>query len=445
MNSLKSFFKDKLAHFYVLFIIFLIPILIIINGLWRINTYQSNINQELTNETKLTATLISSLIGDDLTTKNTLEQDLVKAKTDSPGIEDITVFMPHNNSFKVFTSTDNEFNNVTFLDSDFVKLWTEDQTIVRPFKNTDSNPSRRSWLGLTSIKNDSGIKQAILAIKLSSKDIDAASRTAINVSLVSLVFTVFIVFLLLVNHFRFFEYFKGYQKIQELDKMKDEFISIVSHELKTPLATVKGYLDMMFQGLTGKFDEKTRQHLIKIMMNVERLDSLINELLDVSRIEQERMQFDMQPMDISKISEKLLLELGENAKNKGLAMENVSVRQMPAIFADPDRVHQILENLVSNAIKYTQKGKITISYKIENGFVITFIKDTGIGMSPEDMKRLFDRFYRIKNEKTMDISGTGLGLWIAKAIASKMNGKIKVESEEGVGSTFCVSFPFIKE
>lgn len=445
MGKMINFLKNKMAHFYVLAIVFLIPLLIVANGFWRITAYQSIVNTGLTDKSKLLTETLASTLGDQIDNAQILQQIISRAKLANSEIQDIAILKPEGTNYTIFASTNPEFENLLFFDSEIVKITKDGNTLVKPYKNTDFKPAKRTWLGLALIKNDSQSNQAILITKLSSDKIDAQNRNTINISLIAMVLTIFVVFLLLVNHFRFYEYFVSYNKIREIDKMKDEFISIVSHELKTPLATVKGYLDMMFQGLTGKFDEKAREHLVKIMLNIQRLDLLISELLDVSRIEQERIQFDMQPVDVSKVIEKVLIELGENAKNKGLIIEHNTIKQMPAIFADQDRLSQVMENIISNAIKYTEKGKILISYRLKDGNVVASIQDTGIGMAPEDMKRLFQRFYRIKNEKTMDVAGTGLGLWIAKAITEKMNGKITVESKVGVGSTFSLVFPFIKD
>jgi signal transduction histidine kinase len=228
--------------------------------------------------------------------------------------------------------------------------------------------------------------------------------------------------------------------------MKDDFISIASHELKTPMAAIKGYISMIFEGVGGKVDQKAKEHLEKAFANVKRLDVLVTELLDVSRLEQGRMQFDMQPMDISVVIKQVNSELQVKAEEKKLKL---TYQEMPKptvkIFADADRLAQIFDNVIGNAIKYTLKGGVTISHKIESDKLYTIIKDTGIGMSPEDRKRLFEKFYRIQNEKTMDIPGTGLGLWITKEIVHRMNGEIYADSMENIGSQFTIVFPIIKE
>jgi signal transduction histidine kinase len=227
--------------------------------------------------------------------------------------------------------------------------------------------------------------------------------------------------------------------------MKDDFISIASHELKTPMAAIKGYISMMLEGIAGQMDQKAKDHLQKISSNVQRLDILVSELLDVSRLEQGRMQFDMQPYDISSITKEVFSSFKDQADSKKIQLIEQKLETMPQVFIDPDRTRQVLDNLIGNAIKYTLKGSVTVSYKIEENNLQTIVKDTGVGMSPEDRKQLFTKFYRIKTEKTADIPGTGLGLWIAREIVKKQNGEIYVDSMENVGSQFTVTLPYIKE
>lgn len=157
------------------------------------------------------------------------------------------------------------------------------------------------------------------------------------------------------------------------------------------------------------------------------------------------MQFNMQPYDISEIIRASILTSEDQAKEKGLALTETKLPNMPLVFIDPERLRQVTDNLIGNAIKYTQKGSITISYQMADGKLSTIIKDTGIGMSSHDQKGLFTQFYRIKNEKTVDIPGTGLGLWIAREIIRKMNGKIIIDSTENVGSTFTIQLPYMKD
>lgn len=333
-----------------------------------------------------------------------------------------------------------------FTSADYVTAWTQDNPTAMLVNDTTQTPNVRVWSVTNPLLDSQNNKLALVNMKVSLADIDALTKKNLNLSLIFLVITIFFVLLLLVNHFRFFEYSILFKRLKEVDKMKDDFISIASHELKTPMAAIKGYISMMLEGIAGKMDDKAKNHLLKIDNNVQRLDTLVSETLDVSRLEQGRMQFDMQPINIADVIEKTITAYEDQAKEKGLIVKEEKPKEpLPQIFADPDRLQQVTDNLIGNAIKYTLKGGVTIYYKVEAGNLYAYVKDTGIGMSAVDRKELFNKFYRIKNEKTADIPGTGLGLWIAREIMRKMDGDILVDSMENVGTQFTISLPFIKE
>jgi len=164
----------------------------------------------------------------------------------------------------------------------------------------------------------------------------------------------------------------------------------------------------------------------------------VEDLLDVSRIEQNRLPIDLKEIDLSTIVLELADEMSVLANEKGLELKK-SVPEICNVLADPERLKQIIVNLLSNAIKYTPAGSVEIQIKEDEKTVFLTVADTGLGISAEDMKNLFSKFYRVKTQFTNGISGTGLGLWIAREIAQKMGGDLKVESIEGVGSHFTLS------
>jgi signal transduction histidine kinase len=212
------------------------------------------------------------------------------------------------------------------------------------------------------------------------------------------------------------------------------------------MAAIKGYLSMIMEGVAGKIDKRALEHVDKAFANVKRLDILVNELLDVSRLEQGRIQFDMQSVDIADVIKQVAEELKVKADEKKLFIKYQELpKPHPKIFADPDRIAQILDNILGNAIKYTFKGGVSIYHEVDKDGLKTMIKDTGIGMSATDRKRLFEKFYRIQNEKTLDIPGTGLGLWITRELVKRQNGEIFADSMENVGSQFTIVFPIIKD
>lgn len=441
-----KFFKNNSQFLYSMLLIILIPVFIIANTLWQIRVSQENMTYELHRKAVLAETILGASISDFLNNTRTLQTKIDQISKDNTEIKEITVLKQTDDGFLAIASTNSEVLGLKFSTEDYITAWAQDNSTAMLLTDTSKIPQERFWSMTTPIKDTVTQKKvALVNMKVSLADIDALTKRNLNLSLIFLVITIFLVLLLLVNHFRFFEYAILFRKLKEVDKMKDDFISVASHELKTPMAAIKGYISMMFEGVAGKFDQKAKTHLEKISSNVQRLDLLVTELLDVSRLEQGRMQFDLQPYDISKITQQTISALKDQADSKSLKLEEIRPQPLPQAFIDPDRLRQVFDNLIGNAIKYTAKGGVTISYKIENGNILTIIKDTGIGMSPEDRKHLFEQFYRIKNEKTADIPGTGLGLWIAREIVRRMNGEIYVDSMENVGSQFIVSIPFIKE
>jgi two-component system phosphate regulon sensor histidine kinase PhoR len=252
-----------------------------------------------------------------------------------------------------------------------------------------------------------------------------------------------IVLLLVLNHIRLFAFEVRAKKLEEIDKMKDDFLSMASHELKSPLTAIRGYSDLLADMLEKNnelSDEKVQQkkYLTNIDVSVDRLKSLVEDLLDVSRIEQNRMPITLVETDLTEIVLEIADEMRVLADEKGLTIKK-NIVEVSKVSADPERLKQIIVNLLSNAIKYTLKGTVEIQIRQEKEYVLLTVADTGLGISAENLKQLFSKFYRVKNEHTANIKGTGLGLWIAKEIAQKMGGDLKAESMEGVGSHFTLS------
>ena len=441
-----SFLKENFQFIYSLILIIFIPVAIVANTLWSLQNTQKNMDVELQRKVALAESIFAGAVSDSLDNESALQSKINQISKKTSEIKEISVLKPQIDGFLVVASSDEKNIGLVFKSSQNTIAWVQDESIATLVSDQTKTPNERYWVVITPLKDTNDQQQALVDMKVSLADIDVLTQKALSYSLFFLIITVFFVLLLLVNHFRFFEYAVLFKRLKEVDKMKDDFISIASHELKTPMAAIKGYLGMIFEGVAGKVDAKARDHLDKVFANVKRLDILVSELLDVSRLEQGRMQFDMQPLDIFSVIKQVASELKVNADAKNL---NITYQELPEprpkIFADTDRVAQILDNVLGNAIKYTFKGGITISHTTDGKVLNTIIKDTGVGMTPEDRKRLFEKFYRIQNEKTMDIPGTGLGLWITREIVHKMNGEIYADSMENVGSQFTISFPIINE
>ena len=234
--------------------------------------------------------------------------------------------------------------------------------------------------------------------------------------------------------------------LKRLEELKEEFVFVAAHELRTPVAAMKGYLSLILDGTTGGVNDRTKDFITKVIQSNNRLVQLVNDLLEVSRSEAGRLTIRVSPIDLVSPIHDVLVELEKMAEEKHVQLVHETLPQMPKILADPDRLKEVLVNLVGNSIKYMGgSGTVTISHELKANELITHIKDTGIGMSKEAQEKLFEKFYRIATDKTREITGTGLGLFIVKEIIEKMNGKIWATSEgEGKGSTFSFSLPVAK-
>jgi PAS domain S-box-containing protein len=230
--------------------------------------------------------------------------------------------------------------------------------------------------------------------------------------------------------------------LKELDKMKSEFIAMVTHELRAPIAAVEQQLTVILNKMAGEITEKQEQLLNRAKERTKGLLNLIKDLLDLSKIEAGKMVQYKERLSLQEVIQRVVDLMRVEAENKKLDLQFSSSPQVSLIHADRNSMEGIFMNLISNAIKYTPEGgKIWVTLGEEGGFVKATVSDTGIGLKKEDIPRIFDKFYRVKTTETRQIVGTGLGLSIVKSIVDAHLGSISVESEEGGGATFTVLFP----
>jgi PAS domain S-box-containing protein len=230
--------------------------------------------------------------------------------------------------------------------------------------------------------------------------------------------------------------------LKELDKMKTEFIAMVTHELRAPIAAVEQQLTVILNKMAGEVTEKQEQLLSRAKERTRGLLDLIKDLLDLSKIEAGKMVQYKEPLSLLEVVQRVVDLMRSEAENKKIDLQFSSPPKISLIHADRNSMEGIFTNLISNAIKYTPEGgKVWVHLGEESGFVKANVSDTGIGIKKEDLPRIFDRFYRVKSTETRQIVGTGLGLSIVKSIVDAHLGSIIVTSEEGKGTTFAVSFP----
>lgn len=233
------------------------------------------------------------------------------------------------------------------------------------------------------------------------------------------------------------------KRLQELDKAKTEFLSVASHQLRTPLTAIKGYVSMILEGDYGPTTDIQHETLKNVFESAQRLVFLINDLLDLSRIESGRMEFDFVALDLNEMIKSVITELKQKAEQKHLYLYFDAVNnRCPKIKADEEKMRQVVMNLIDNAVKYTLSGGVTVRlHSVEKQLRLEIV-DTGIGVALEDQPKLFQQFYRTEQANEVTREGTGLGIYVVKKIVEAHHGKIWFESAgKNKGTTFFVNLP----
>jgi len=233
-------------------------------------------------------------------------------------------------------------------------------------------------------------------------------------------------------------------RLQEIALAKEEFFSTVSHELRTPLTSIIAYADMLLSGFPGT--EEDRREFVAIMKaEGERLSRLIDEVLDLSRMEANRLTLRLKPIDLGAVLTAAARAVDGLAGQAGLAIAVATPPEPVMVMADPERLSQVAMNLLGNAIKFTpQGGRITIAIEMRERHVEARVSDTGVGIAPEDLGRIFEKFERVDRPGNL-VKGTGLGLPITRGLIERMGGRIWAESSPGSGTTVRFTLPHARD
>jgi signal transduction histidine kinase len=233
------------------------------------------------------------------------------------------------------------------------------------------------------------------------------------------------------------------QELKRLDAAKSEFISIASHQLRTPLTAIKGYISLVLEGSYGKVTPTLQDVLNKVYVVNNRMGQLVEDLLSISRIESGRVQYNLVATQLEPMVADLVDMFSIMAKSKGLSLKmKLPRKSLPKLIIDATKMREVISNLIDNALKYTKEGGVTVTVDGDDRYVAVRVQDTGIGVDPNDSKRLFEKFTRSSETMKLDVSGTGLGLYVGKNFVEAHGGLLSVESEgSGKGSTFIIKLP----
>lgn len=441
MNRVASEYFQSLRKnpvvLYSVFLVVSVTLAIFGNTYYSIQKFEESTNSLLLNKASLIEKTIAVFSEEHLSDPEMLREKMNRLKGEEKDIAIIAIATrsQEGEGFVQWVSTDEAEEGKEVNSVGHVIAW--ESSDGSAFLSSDQG--ERFWNVIRRIEDKDGKRLGLVSVRLSLAENDAfIQRTIVRVYTVTVIALLFVL-LLLLNHLRFSRYAIRANKLEEVDRMKDDFISMASHELRSPITILRGYVDLIGDGMRTKLPSETlaeeRKYLAHMESTLGRLGTLVEDLLEVSRLEQNRVPFQITSFDLLEVVRPMARDYALQAKEKGLELalhEEVS----PKVSADIERTKQILANLLSNAIKYTKQGKIDIFFKEEHDRVVVTVADTGLGISPEGMGRLFGKFARIRTSENEKIAGTGLGLWIAREMARKMEGDIMAESIQGVGSHF---------
>lgn len=234
------------------------------------------------------------------------------------------------------------------------------------------------------------------------------------------------------------------ERAESADRLKSAFLATMSHELRTPLNSVIGFSGILLQEKAGTLNEEQKKQIGLIQLSGRHLLSLINDILDLSKIEVGQLLTNYESFNIQDVIQEVIKLQWNSARNKGLSLRFAKIPGIGEIVSDKRRVHQVLLNILNNAFKFTEKGYVRIDCHQDKDFIKVEISDTGIGIKEEDLNKLFNPFIQVDNELTRTHQGSGLGLSISKKLMELLHGTIEVKSEFGVGSTFTLTFPLLE-
>ena len=436
-----NFFKENRQLLFGIVLVIVIPLLVVVNSIIFFRRFTNTFDLELHRRAILVGEITSSFIGNYLNDPALLKESIDKTVRSTDGLSDVELSIPQGSDLIVTASVNNERVGLRETETAAFLAWQNKRPIA--YRVVDRSEGR-AWAVIYPITDTDERVTAVLKMRLSTEGVEQAASKALWQSFLILTLILIVILALLIVNSRIFQYAVLYRRLREVDRAKDEFISVASHELRTPITALKWGVSLFREGKFGKLSEKSKDAAFAMERSVEHLGNLVEDLLNVSRIQQGRIEIIKSRVDISKAVSDVVEELSPLASEKGLSLAFAPSKNI-FILADSRRLKEIFMNLIGNAIKYTKKGSITVAVESEKNTAVIKVKDTGLGIAPDARERLFQKFFRVINKETEEIPGTGLGLWITKALIELMNGKIYIDSIEKVGTQVTVTFPLAEE
>lgn len=437
-----SFLSNNPQIVYTVFLLIVIPIAFLFSGQQFLSVSINNQERLEKERIGLMQDIFVAFAPSSFDNGAFLTERIKSIKKQNETITDFKIVEKTSEGYVVIASLNDE--EVGTLDTDETRVFNYNFSLSgEPLIFQTQGYDGRHWRAVRSFTGlGTSTRYGVMYADVSMASVDSLFNANKRDAYVVLSLVIIAVGILLIRQARVIDYAVLYKRLKEVDQMKDDFISMAAHELRTPLTIIRGYTEMLSD--SKRLTENDRQMTRNIEQSADNLNQLIGDILDVSRMQQGRLSFNLQDIQPESIISGIVESLKYTANQKGLQLSYEGKTSAP-IRVDVDRLKQILINLVGNAVKYTPKGSVTVTSYVEKERYVIRVSDTGIGISAEDQQKLFSRFYRVRSKETEEIRGTGLGLWITKEIVIQMKGTISTESIKGKGTDFVVMFPIEKD
>lgn len=432
--------RSNLQLAYSGIVLLLVPAVIVINTLLLSSSVRRDYDTELRRKADLTNSVLAESVRPELVGG---QIDIVQLKVNSlklvrPELSRIIIASVIDGSIEVVARS-NDLTDDVGLGLEATIAAEQKKSIAQLVDARDQGGNEtRAWYVVTPLLQDDEVI-GVVSTSLSTTDADELIDKTFQDSTIVLGVSVIVVVMLLLNHFKFVGYAHLLDKQRELNQTMADFLSVATHELKAPMTIIRGSLDNILAEVYGGVPGELKEPINQSISQTERLNSLVQDLLDVSRIEQGRISYSITSVDVFEVARTISGMYAPRAEAKGLTYGFTSEEGPLYVLADSGRLQEIVTNLVDNAVKYTKTGEVRLTLEEGKDKVRIRVKDSGIGMDGDERKRLFQRFYRVQNDDTKEISGTGLGLWIIKQYIEAMGGTIEVDSIKGTGTEFVVT------
>ena len=430
-----TYVKEHPQMLFILILIIVIPLLFLYNGQQFLDAGRQNQDRLQKDRVGLMQDTFASILYTTKFNGEVIQEEIERISDLNPDIVD----------FKVVKQNGSQMSHIAALNSELIGTQEEYVDLYRnaAVRIDESvlfevfTQEGRMWLAYRAIES-SDKELYFIYTQISLQATDNLFKTGERDARFSLIFIYMFILALAFWHIKLTDYHYLYIKVRKANEMKDLFTNMIAHELRAPLTAMRGYASMMEEGAN---EEEKNSYTHKIKDSSERLLTVVNDLLDVARIQSGKLSMEKEIFDVSEVIISVTDELQDMAKAKNINLMHTGAIETHLVQGDRSRLHQAMVNLVSNAIKYTREGAIELAVEEKYSNVEVRVKDTGMGISSEDQKKLFAPFFRVQNNDVSQITGTGLGMWITKQLIDLMEAKISVESIKGVGTHVVVKLP----